>query len=540
MAAMTMKPGVLLILDGWGYRRSRNGNAVALAHTPTWDYLMRAFPWTLLHSHGEWVGLSDEQMGNSEVGHLNIGAGRKVLQPLARIHRMIEEGSFFTHPALSSFLHETEAAGSRLHLMGLLSDGGVHSHIGHLMALIDAAEKMGVRQLAVHAMLDGRDTSPTAGRGFIGQLLPRLASYSGTAELASVSGRYYPMDRDQRWERTERGYRAIVQGQADEVSRDPLASLMQRYERGETDEFVQPFVVAGSSVAGARGAEPLAMQPQDRVLFFNFREDRARQLSWAFLRQDFKQFARPFILPVENFFSFSRYSDELDNRTLLTTEELSETVAEYLASQGLGVFKCAETEKYAHVTYFFNGGREEPFPGEERALIPSPKVATYDLKPEMSVFQVAEKSVQAIKSGKYFFVVINFANGDMVGHTGILEAAVEASEAVDKALAQILSATGEGKDAFLIVTADHGNCEEMLRSDGTVLTQHSLNPVPLVLIGGEGRTLGRAAPDPNHPPSDDDAEAFAGEQALRDIVPTFLDLWGMGKPSVMDGASLLK
>lgn len=536
---MTAKTGVLLILDGWGYRSDPGANAVALAHTPTWDYLTRAFPWTLLHCKGESVGLSDDQMGNSEVGHLNIGSGRRVLQPLARIDRMIADGSFFTHPALAGFLKETAAANSTLHLVGLLSDGGVHSHFSHLRALVEAAASFEVPRLAVHAVLDGRDTSPTAGRGFVAQLLHLLAQYPGSAELATVSGRYYAMDRDERWERTERAYRAIVNGQADEVSTDPEATLAARYAKRQTDEFVEPFVMAGSAVSGAHAVEPVRMQPDERVLFFNFREDRARQLSWALLQKDFRHFARPYVLPIENFFSFSRYSHNLPNRVLLTEQELPGTITEYLTAQQLKVFKCAETEKYAHVTYFFNGGREEPFPGEERMLVPSPKVATYDLKPEMSVFQVGDKAVRAIKSGEYFFVVINFANGDMVGHTGILEAAIAAAEAVDKALALVLSAVGEGRDAYLIVTADHGNCEQMRSADGAVLTQHSLNPVPLVLIGGEGRTLRRAVSDPEHPPADDEAEVFAGEQALRDIAPTFLDLWQMPAPAEMDGSSLL-
>lgn len=532
------KPTFLLILDGWGYRKNPEGNAVSLANTPNWDNLLKSFPWTLLHCKGNWVGLSEGQMGNSEVGHLNIGAGRKIIQPLTKIDEMIKTKEFFSHQELSQFLARVREGGRLLHILGLLSDGGVHSHINHLYALLDACALKEVKKVAVHAFLDGRDTSPNAGIFFIENLLKKLADYPHLAELASVSGRYYAMDRDGRWERTEKAYRAIVQGKAEHIICNPLLHLRKSYEWGETDEFVVPFVVAGGEVDGARKGEPLMMHPDDAVIFFNFREDRARQLSYALTSEEFPHFPRP--VRIQNFFSFSRYADDLKNPILISDEVIKETVTEVLSTLGLRVFKCAETEKYAHVTYFFNGGREEAFPGEERVLVPSPKVATYDLKPEMSAFEVTEESVKAIKSGKYALCVVNLANGDMVGHTGNLSAGIKAAEAVDKCIGRFLDATNEGKDAFLVITADHGNFEEMVNRDGTISTQHSLNPVPFVLVGAD-RQLQESLPNnPQEFPDDDKAESIAGEQALRDIIPTVLNLMHIPASKLMDGRKLIK
>ncbi len=523
---MERKPGVLLILDGWGYRFDPTANATRLAHTPNYDRLLRENQWTLLDCMGVAVGLSPGQMGNSEVGHLNIGAGRRVVQPLAHLDQMVSRGEFLRHPVLVKAMQGVVEADTRLHLIGLLSDGGVHSHISHLFALIDTAAKLGIRKLAVHAILDGRDTSPYAGKGFLHGLLRKLADYPHEARLATVSGRYYTMDRDKRWERVEPAYRAIVQGQGSTTS-DPIDFLGVLHARGETDEFVKPYCVVEES-----GELPLQIQANDTVIFFNFREDRARELSSALYLDNFAAFERPFI--IKRFISFSRYSDEFNNPVVLEENALGNSITEYLSERGHCVCKVAETEKYAHVTYFLNGGREEPFKDERRVLIPSPKVSTYDLKPEMSVMGVTNAAVDMINSGRCFLTVINFANGDMVGHTGNLEAAAKAVEAVDKSLGRILEAVDYGKKAYLIVTADHGNCERMRDSAGNTYTAHSLNPVPLAVVGTLRKLRFAYSEEP------EDVFADTHGQALRDIVPTLLDLWSMEHPPEMDGRSLLE
>ena len=522
---MERKPGVLLILDGWGYRFDPTANATRIGRTPNYDRLLAENQWTLLDCMGVAVGLSPGQMGNSEVGHLNIGAGRRVVQPLAHLDQMVSRGDFMRLPVLLDAMKGVVETDTRLHLIGLLSDGGVHSHISHLFALIDAAAKMGVKKLAVHAILDGRDTSPYSGKGFLLGLLRKLADYPYEARLATVSGRYYAMDRDKRWERVEPAYRAIVQGQGS-TTIDAVEHLGVLHGCGETDEFVKPFCV----VTGA-GDIPLHMAQDDTVIFYNFREDRARELSSALYMDSFGIFERPFA--VKRFVTFSRYSGEFDNPVVLEEKPLENTIAEYLSERGQCVCKVAETEKYAHVTYFLNGGREEPFANERRVLVPSPKVSTYDQKPEMSVMGITNAAVDMINSGKCFLTVINFANGDMVGHTGNLEAAAKAVEAVDKSIGRILEAVDYGKKAYLIVTADHGNCERMRDSAGNVYTAHTLNPVPLIVVGTM-RKLRYAYPDPP-----EDVFADTHGQALRDIVPTMLDLWSMEQPPEMDGRSLL-
>jgi 2,3-bisphosphoglycerate-independent phosphoglycerate mutase len=518
------KPAVLLILDGWGYRSDPAGNAIKLAHTPHWDRLLRDNPWTLLDCMGVAVGLAPGQMGNSEVGHLNLGAGRRVIQPLARIDQMVARGEFKTHPALTKILTETAEAGTVLHLIGLLSDGGVHSHIAHLFALLEAAAHFGVKRVAVHAVLDGRDTGPYSSKSFLHGLLRHLADYPGEARVATVCGRYYAMDRDRRWDRVEPAYRAIVEAQAPAVP-GVMEKVTELHDSGETDEFIRPFCVA------PEGGEALKMSPDDTVICYNFREDRARELSRALYLQDFDAFARPFT--IKRFFSFSRYSEEFDNPVLLEEKPLEDTITEYLSAQGLTVGKVAETEKYAHVTYFFNGGREEPFEHERRILIPSPKVATYDLKPEMSVMRVTSAAIDLITSDQCFFTVVNFANGDMVGHTGDLDAAVKACEAVDASLGRIIDAVEGGGTAFLVVTADHGNVEKMRDSAGNMYTAHTISPVPVAVMGSM-RQL-------RNPYKDQPEDVFADThgQALRDIVPTILDLWSMDQPKIMDGHSLL-
>ncbi len=524
--AMERKAGVLLILDGWGYRFDPVGNAVHFARTPNWDRLLKEYQWTLLDCMGVAVGLSPGQMGNSEVGHLNIGAGRRVVQPLSRLDQMVARGEFQTHPEIVRLLKSTAESEKTLHLIGLLSDGGVHSHISHLFALLDAASYHEVKHIAVHAILDGRDTSPFAGKSFLHGLLRKLDQYPYDARLATVSGRYYAMDRDKRWERLEPAYRAIVQGQGSTTT-DPINYLGTLHERGQTDEYVKPFCVVDTE--GSK--EPLTMQPEDGVIFFNFREDRARELSRALYLADFDVFDRPFT--IKRFLTFSRYSEDFDNPVLLPEEELPNTITEYLSDRGRCVCKVAETEKYAHVTYFFNGGREEPFENERRVLVPSPKVATYDLKPEMSALGVTNAAVDMINSGGCFLTVVNVANGDMVGHTGDLDAAIKGVEAMDQSLGRILEAVDYGKKSYLIVTADHGNCERMRDSAGNVYTAHTLNPVPLVVVG----TIRKLKNPYKKPPEDVFADTHG--QALRDIVPTLLDLWTLEQPAEMDGRSLL-
>jgi len=519
------KPAVLLILDGWGYRSDPAGNAIKLARTPHWDRLLRDHPWTLMDCMGVAAGLAPGQMGNSEVGHLNLGAGRRVIQPLARIDRMVARDEFKEHPALSKVLKETAEAGTVLHLIGLLSDGGVHSHISHLFALLEAAARHGVKEVAVHAVLDGRDTGPYSSKSFLHGLLRHLADYPGEARIATVCGRYYAMDRDRRWERIEPAYRAIVEAGAPVVP-DVMEKVTELHDSGETDEFIRPFCVAPKG-----GGEPRPMSPDDTVIFYNFREDRARELSRALYLPDFDNFTRPFT--IKRFFSFSRYHEDFDNPVLLEEKPLENTITEYLSAKGLTVGKVAETEKYAHVTYFFNGGREEPFEHERRILIPSPKVATYDLKPEMSVLRVTSAAIDLITSDQCFFTVVNFANGDMVGHTGDLEAAVKACEAVDASLGRILEAVDGGASAFLVVTADHGNVEKMRDSAGNKYTAHTISPVPVAVVGTMRQLRNPYTEQP------EDVFADTHGQALRDIVPTILDLWSMEQPGIMDGRSLL-
>jgi len=440
---------------------------------------------------------------------------------------MVARGEFLRHPEIARLMKACAETGSVLHLIGLASDGGVHSHISHLFALIDAAAQFNVKRVAVHAILDGRDTSPYSGKGFLYGILRKLRDYPHEGRLATVSGRYYAMDRDKRWERIEPAYRAIVQGQGPTTG-EPIEYLGKLHERRETDEFVKPFCVLP---AGGDG-KPLLMQPEDSVLFFNFREDRARELSRALYLKDFTAFTRPFT--VKHFLTFSRYSEEFDNPVVLEEPELRNTITEYLSNQGLCVCKVAETEKYAHVTYFFNGGREEPFPAERRVLVPSPKVATYDLKPEMNAIGVTNVAVDMINSGTCFLTVVNLANGDMVGHTGNLEAAVKAAEAMDRSLGRILDATDNGQKAYLVVTADHGNCERMRDSAGNTYTAHTLNPVPLVAVG----TVRHLKHSYKEEPEDVFADTYG--QSLRDIVPTLLDLWSLEQPADMDGRSLLE
>ncbi len=514
------RPVVLLILDGWGHREDPEDNALAQADLPHWRRLLATCPHTLIHTEGRHVGLPDGQMGNSEVGHMNLGAGRIVYQDLTRIDAAIEDGSFFDNAELRAACAAAVASGGTLHVMGLLSPGGVHSHERHVFAMLDLAARMGVPRVAVHAFLDGRDMPPRSAQ-------PSLAALQATCErlsaapasqvrIASVSGRYFAMDRDQRWDRVQRAWDAIVDAQAPFDAPDAQAALANAYARCENDEFVQPTVVAGGA----------PVRDGDAVVFMNFRADRARQLTAAFVSADFAGFRtadadadarRP---ALSRFTCLTEYDATLPAPVAFAPDDLARTLPEVAADAGLTQLRIAETEKYAHVTFFFSGGREAPYAGEERILVPSPKVATYDLQPEMSCPELTAKLVEAIGGGRFDLIVCNIANPDMVGHTGDLAAAVLAAQAVDVAIGAIDSAVRAAGGA-LVVTADHGNLEMMRDpATGQAHTAHTVGPVPLVYVGA--RT---------------GAQLRAGG-ALRDVAPTLLDLMRLPQPVEMTGRSL--
>jgi len=498
---MAKQPTVLVILDGFGLSPAKRGNAIAAARTPRLDSLFSSYPFTQLKACGEAVGLPEGQMGNSEVGHLNIGAGRVVYQDIVRISKAIEDGSFFKNEALISAVSWVKEHGSVLHLLGLVSPGGVHSLHTHLYALIELARRHNV-PVMVHAFLDGRDTPPQSAHEYIAELEKRL---EGVGSIGTVCGRYYAMDRDKRWDRTQLAYDAIVRGTAPHTAKSGYEAVMAAYERGETDEFVKPTVV-----------EPHTIKDEDAVVFFNFRADRARQLTRALVDEGFSEFpttAHPF------FVAFTPYEDDLELNVAFERENLVDTLGEWISKHHLKQLRIAETEKYAHVTYFFSGGREEPFEGEERTLIHSPKVATYDLKPEMSAHEITDAVVESME--RFDLVVMNYANCDMVGHTGIMEAAVRAVETVDECVGRVLDRTLSLKGT-LVLTADHGNAEQMLDEDGTPHTAHTLNPVPFV-IARQGYVC-----------------TLRDEGVLGDVAPTVLELMGLDIPQKMTGRSLLR
>ena len=502
-------PVVLLILDGWGHREETVDNALALAQLPNWRRLLAACPHTLIHTEGRFVGLPDGQMGNSEVGHMNLGAGRIVYQDLTRVDAAIEDGSFFANAELDAACDAVKATGGTLHVMGLLSPGGVHSHERHIFAMLELAKRAGVAQVAVHAFLDGRDTPPRSAETSL-RALQALCDGLGNAVIASVGGRYYAMDRDNRWERVQQGWNAIVEAGPGHAQPDALAALQAAYARGENDEFVMPTVIAG--------AQP--MRDGDAVVFMNFRADRARQLAAAFVDPAFSGFQarRP---ALAKFVCLSEYDARLPAAVAFAPDDLRQTFGEVVAAAGLHQLRIAETEKYAHVTFFFSGGREALFAGEQRVLVPSPKVATYDLQPEMSCPELTAKLVAAIRARTFDAIVCNIANPDMVGHTGILEAAIRAAEAVDVAIGAVSDAVRDVGGA-LLVTADHGNLEMMRDPEtGQPHTSHTVGPVPLVYVGERTGVHLREG------------------GALRDVAPTLLDLLGLPKPVEMSGESLL-
>jgi 2,3-bisphosphoglycerate-independent phosphoglycerate mutase len=500
------KPVLLLILDGWGHRQETEHNAIAQAECPNWRGLLARYPHSLVDTHGLLVGLPDGQMGNSEVGHMNIGAGRVVYQDLTRIDAAIADGSFAGNPALLGACAAARAAHGCLHLFGLLSPGGVHSHERHLFAMIEVAVAAGVPDIAVHAFLDGRDTPPQSARASI-QALQAICDSTPGVRIATLAGRYYAMDRDQRWERIRRASDAIIEAHAGHRADSALAALDAAYARGETDEFVLPTVIgAGRPMADG-----------DAVIFMNFRADRARQLSRVFVDPAFDAYAtrRP---RLSAFVSLTEYAADLAvSAVAFAAQSMRNTLGEMLADLGLRQLRIAETEKYAHVTFFFSGGREAPFAGEERILVPSPKVATYDLKPEMSLPELCDRLVAEIRSQRFDFIVCNIANADMVGHSGIESAAIKAVEAIDLALGRITAAILDSGGEMLI-SADHGNLEQMQDEQGTAHTQHTVGPVPLVYVGRKARLR---------------------NGALRDLAPSVLALMGLMPAAEMSGHSLI-
>ncbi|MBD5466945.1 MAG: 2,3-bisphosphoglycerate-independent phosphoglycerate mutase [Lachnospiraceae bacterium] len=511
---MSKKPVVLMILDGYGLNETAEGNAVALAATPVMDKLMAEYPFVRGNASGMAVGLPDGQMGNSEVGHLNMGAGRIVYQELTRITKEIQDGTFFENPALMDAVKNCKEKQSALHMFGLLSDGGVHSHITHLYGLLELSKRNGLEKVYVHAFLDGRDTPPTSGKDYVAQLEEKMAEL-GVGEVASVSGRYYAMDRDNNYDRVEIAYRALTKGEG-QTADSAQEAVQNSYDKEETDEFVKPTVVMKN------GAPVATIGDGDSVVFFNFRPDRAREITRCFCDDDFKGFAREKKLDL-TYVCFSDYDPTIPNKEVAFHKiAVTNTFGEWLAANGMKQARIAETEKYAHVTFFFNGGVEEPNEGEDRILVNSPKdVATYDLKPQMSAYEVCDRLVEAIKSGKYDVVIINFANPDMVGHTGVLEAARKAVEAVDECVGKAVEAVKE-VDGALFICADHGNAEQLIDYEtGDPFTAHTTNQVPFILVNyDEGYTLRENG-------------------CLADIVPTLIEIMGMEQPKEMTGKSLL-
>ena len=511
---MSKKPAVLMILDGFGLNENGEHNAVAEAKKPNIDKLMAEYPWVKGNASGMAVGLPEGQMGNSEVGHLNMGAGRIVYQELTRITKEIQDGTFFENPALMSAVENCKANDSALHMFGLLSDGGVHSHNTHLYGLLELAKRNNLSKVYVHAFLDGRDTPPASGKDFVADLEAEMAKI-GVGEVASVCGRYYAMDRDNNYDRVQLAYNALTKGEGLQAA-SAVAAVEESYDREETDEFVKPTVVMKN------GAPVATIKDGDSVIFYNFRPDRAREITRSFCDDDFKGFDRGKRLNIK-YVCFSDYDPTIPNKEVAFHKiAVTNTFGEWLAAKGMKQARIAETEKYAHVTFFFNGGVEEPNEGEDRILVNSPKdVATYDLKPQMSAYEVCDQLVNAIKSGKYDVIIINFANPDMVGHTGVEEATIKAIEAVDECVGKAVEALKE-VDGVMFICADHGNAEQLVDYEtGAPFTAHTTNPVPFILVNA----------DPSY--------KLREGGCLADIVPTLIELMGMEQPVEMTGKSLL-
>ncbi len=504
---MNKTPTTLIIMDGFGLRDETMGNAIANARKPHLDKIFAENPGCKLSASGLDVGLPEGQMGNSEVGHTNIGAGRVVFQDLPRITKAIADGDFFTNEAYVSAMDDCKAKGTALHIMGLLSDGGVHSHIDHIFAVLDMAKQRGLSKVYVHAFLDGRDVPPSSGKDFVARLQEKCEAL-GNARIGVISGRYYAMDRDKRWERLQKAYDALVMGEAP-FEPDPVAAVQKSYDAEVTDEFVVPVLCCKEAV----------ISENDSVIFMNFRPDRAREITRALVDPDFTDLERKKGYFPLHYVCTTEYDATMPNVTVaFPKQKLSNIFGEYISNLGLTQLRIAETEKYAHVTFFFNGGVEQTFPGEDRVLIPSPSVPTYDLKPDMSAHEVTDACVERIESGNYDVIILNFANCDMVGHTGVYEAARLAVETVDECVNRVVEATSK-MGGISLITADHGNADRMLEDDGvTPYTAHTTNPVPFYIVG---------------------ADVKLRDGKLADIAPTMLDLMGLEKPAEMDGETLI-
>ena len=518
---MDSKPlpvNILMILDGWGINDETRGNAFALADTPFLDSLLKNFPSCKLECSGSSVGLPSGTMGNSEVGHMNIGAGRKVLQDFVRINKAIDDQIFFKNPAFLDIMKKISSTGKSLHLMGLVSDGGVHSHISHLFALIDMAKQNNVKHLFIHPILDGRDTPPKSGITYIKQLNLYLDKQQ-YGKIATLVGRYWAMDRDTRWDRVEKAYTLFTQG-CSTLAHDPLAAIQNAYEKGQNDEFIKPILIQTPD-------DKLESTPNgiihngDGIIFFNFRADRAKEITKAFTKKDFNAFPRKKQISLAGFVCMTRYDESFNLPVAFAPQRLDKILGQILSQNNIPQLRIAETEKYAHVTYFFNGGDEKIFNGEKRVLIPSPRdVATYDEKPEMSAFEVAKAACAKIKSGKFQFVLLNFANMDMVGHTGVLKAAIKGCETVDKCAQKVIEAIWK-TGGVALVTADHGNIEQMIADDGSPQTAHTTNPVRLILAGDNYKNI------------------KIKDGILGDIAPTILTIFNIEQPVEMTGTSLI-
>ncbi len=515
MTQAPVSPAVLVILDGWGYRNSTDGNAISAAKTPVMDSLWHAYPHTLIRTSGKDVGLPEGQMGNSEVGHLNLGAGRVVPQELVRISDAVEDGSLLQNRALVEMCEAVRDRGGKLHLLGLCSEGGVHSHLLHLFGLLKLAKAQNISDVCIHAITDGRDTKPTSGHQAIAKIQACIDEL-GIGRIATLSGRYYAMDRDRRWDRVQKAYEVFTQdGPGD--GRNAVEIVQDSYKQEIGDEFILPTRVAPGAVAAGDG-----------VIFFNFRPDRARQLTAAFVQPDFDGFEREQIAPL-GFVTFTQYDPRFPVTVAFEPQSLTNILGEVVARHGLRQFRTAETEKYPHVTYFFNGGLEQPLEGEDRELIPSPMVATYDREPAMSASKVTDAACQALNQGVYSLIVMNYANPDMVGHTGNMEAAVTAIETVDRCLGRLLAAISQ-QGGTVLITADHGNAECMWDEQGNPWTAHTTNSVPLIVVEGEGLKI------PGH-----GTEVQLREDGrLSDIAPTLLEILRLPKPVEMTGRSLFK
>jgi 2,3-bisphosphoglycerate-independent phosphoglycerate mutase len=507
-------PTLLLILDGWGHRDNAAHNAIAIANTPVWDRLLATYPHTLIHTSGMKVGLPDGQMGNSEVGHMNLGAGRVVYQSLTRINKAISDGEFFSNPVLQEAISQALQHDSALHIIGLLSDGGIHSHEDHIAAMITMAEQRGCRKIFLHALLDGRDTPPRCAESSLQRFSAKFAE-TGSGRIASISGRFFGMDRDKRWDRVAKAFNAMCHAEAQYQEADAVTALHKAYARDENDEFVTPTVICPA------GEHAVRIGDGDAVVFMNFRADRARELSEVFVNADFTDFDRGKLPRLSTFVTLTEYSSALKAPCAFPPDNLHNGFGEYIAAKGLTQLRIAETEKYAHVTFFFSTGREQEYPGETRILIPSPKVETYDLKPEMSAYEVTDELVAAITRREFAAIICNYANGDMVGHTGVLAAAVKAVEVLDECLGRITDAL-LAVDGCCLITADHGNVEQMLdEQSGQAMTSHTTGPVPLVYVGKRTLHLREGG-------------------SLCDVAPTLLSLMNLPQPLEMTGHSLVE